>query len=141
MRSKLVPLVSVASKYLQWVLIGGLALDGSTTFGDNILLQGIIMHGMETLFAFIRLPVEHGVSNRAATWLKNERIRLKQNMQALKMLLNGCSNIPRCCDRLPCFSIVFPIYLFNQALAIQSIVAQVGSIAFAKANSIGLQFF
>ncbi|BAO55148.1 zinc metallopeptidase [Nonlabens marinus] len=74
MRSNLVPLVSIASKYSQWVLIGGLALAASTAFGNYILLLGIIMYGMGTLFAFITLPVEYDASNRALAWLEKEQM-------------------------------------------------------------------
>lgn len=78
MRSKLVPVVSIASKYSQWVLIGGLALAASTAFGNYILLLGIIMYGMGTLFAFITLPVEYDASNRALAWLENENMLTQQ---------------------------------------------------------------
>ena len=81
MRSKLVPVVSIASKYSQWVLIGGLALAASTAFGNYILLLGIIMYGTGTLFAFITLPVEYDASNRALAWLENENM-LTQNEHA-----------------------------------------------------------
>ncbi len=74
MRSKLVPVVSIASKYSQWVLIGGLALAASSAFGNYVLLLGIIMYGMGTLFAFITLPVEYDASNRALAWLENENM-------------------------------------------------------------------
>ena len=74
MRSKLVPVVSIASKYSQWVLIGGIALAASSAFGNYVLLLGIIMYGMGTLFAFITLPVEYDASNRALAWLENERM-------------------------------------------------------------------
>ncbi|WP_194850296.1 zinc metallopeptidase [Nonlabens antarcticus] len=74
MRSKLVPMVSIASKYSQWVLIGGLVLAASTAFGNYIFLLGIIMYGLGTLFAFITLPVEYDASNRALAWLENENM-------------------------------------------------------------------
>lgn len=74
MRSKLVPVVSIASKYSQWVLIGGIALAASTAFGNYVLLLGIIMYGMGTLFAFITLPVEYDASERALAWLENENM-------------------------------------------------------------------
>ncbi|SCY39734.1 hypothetical protein SAMN05192588_2660 [Nonlabens sp. Hel1_33_55] len=80
-RSKLVPVVSIASKYSQWVLLGGLALAASTAFGSYVLLLGIIMYGMGTLFAFITLPVEYDASNRALAWLENENM-LTQNEHA-----------------------------------------------------------
>ncbi|PRP68002.1 zinc metallopeptidase [Nonlabens agnitus] len=81
MRSKLVPVVSIASKYSQWVIIGGIALAASTAFGNTLLLIGIIMYAMGTLFAFITLPVEYDASNRALAWLENKRM-LTQNEHA-----------------------------------------------------------
>jgi Zn-dependent membrane protease YugP len=78
MRSKLVPVVSIASKYSQWVLIGGLALAASTAFGNYILLLGIIMYGMGTLFAFITLPVEYDASKRALAWLEDSNMLTAQ---------------------------------------------------------------
>lgn len=74
MRSSLVPVVSIASKYSQWVIIGGIALAASTAFGSWLLLAGIIMYGMGTLFSFITLPVEYDASDRALAWLENERM-------------------------------------------------------------------
>src|SRR5699024_312391 len=76
MRSNLVPVVSVASKYSQWVIFGGLILMTmvSVGVGQTVLLIGIIMFGMGTLFSFITLPVEYDASNRALAWLKAENI-------------------------------------------------------------------
>jgi len=37
MRSKLVPMVSIASKYSQWVIMGGLVLAATTAFGNTLL--------------------------------------------------------------------------------------------------------
>jgi Zn-dependent membrane protease YugP len=74
MRSTLVPFVSVASKYSQWVILGGVALVASTAFGQWVLLAGIIMYGVGTLFAFVTLPVEYDASHRALAWLENNRI-------------------------------------------------------------------
>lgn len=71
MRSTLVPIVSVASKYSQWVIMGGVALAASTFFGQYVLLAGIIMYGTGTLFAFVTLPVEYDASNRALAWLES----------------------------------------------------------------------
>jgi Zn-dependent membrane protease YugP len=70
MRSSLVPVVSFASKWVQWVLLAGvllLAFGGSPT----VLLIGIILFGATTLFSFITLPVEINASSRALVWLKD----------------------------------------------------------------------
>lgn len=72
MRSKLVPVVNVSSRIMQWVILGGLLLANS--LGNGLLLAGIIMFAMTTLFAFITLPVEYDASNRALTWMKQRGI-------------------------------------------------------------------
>ncbi|MGY5848299.1 zinc metallopeptidase [Salegentibacter sp. HM20] len=74
MRSQLVPIVSVASRFSQWVIFGGLMLMATTAMGSTILLIGIILYGMGTLFSFVTLPVEYDASNRALAWLENENM-------------------------------------------------------------------
>ncbi|MBZ9779541.1 zinc metallopeptidase [Psychroflexus sp. CAK8W] len=76
MRSQLVPLVSVASQWSQWVIFGGLILMTmvSVGVGQTVLLAGIIMFGLGTLFSFITLPVEYDASNRALAWMKDHNI-------------------------------------------------------------------
>ncbi len=76
MRSDLVPFVSVASNYSQWVIFGGIMLMGvvSAGLGQMVLLAGIIMFALGTLFSFVTLPVEYDASNRALAWLKNNAI-------------------------------------------------------------------
>jgi uncharacterized protein len=67
MRSKLVPVVSVASRYLQWVLLAGIILVNVTPFP---LLAGIVLFAMTTLFSFVTLPVEFDASRRGLNWLR-----------------------------------------------------------------------
>ena len=76
MRSKLVPVVSVASGLSQWVIFGGIALMAMANvgLGQTVLLVGLILFGMGTLFSFITLPVEFDASNRALAWLKNKNM-------------------------------------------------------------------
>jgi Zn-dependent membrane protease YugP len=74
MRSQLVPVVSVASKFSTWVIMGGFLLMAFTSFGSAVLLIGIILYGMGTLFSFITLPVEYDASKRALVWLENENM-------------------------------------------------------------------
>jgi Zn-dependent membrane protease YugP len=88
MRSKLVPVVSVASQYSQWVILGGLVLAAGTSFGNTLLLIGIIMYGMGTLFSFITLPVEYDASKRAMAWLTNKNMLNQQERAGAKDALN-----------------------------------------------------
>ena len=71
MRSALVPAVSFASSWMQWVLLIGIFT--VQTF-PQILLGGIILFAMTTLFSFITLPVEINASMRATQWLRQAGI-------------------------------------------------------------------
>ena len=71
MRSSLVPVVSFASSWMQWVLLIGIL---TIEIFPQIMLGGIILFAMTTLFAFITLPVEINASMRAVSWLKNAGI-------------------------------------------------------------------
>ncbi len=68
LRSKLVPVVSFASQWMQWVLLAGIILLQSF---PELLLIGIILFATTTLFSFITLPVEINASSRALAWLNN----------------------------------------------------------------------
>lgn len=68
MRSALVPVVSIGSKYVQWVLLAGIVL--VQTF-PQLLMVGIAIFAATTLFSFITLPVEFDASNRALAWLES----------------------------------------------------------------------
>ncbi len=75
MRSALVPVVSFASNWVQWVLLAGVIL--VNTF-PSILFIGIILFALTTLFSFITLPVELDASRRALVWLDNRGITSQQ---------------------------------------------------------------
>jgi len=66
MRSTLVPFVSFSSKWVQWVLLAGILM---LNVFPQLLLLGIIMFGMTTVFSLITLPVEIDASQRALAWL------------------------------------------------------------------------
>lgn len=71
MRSKLVPAVQFSSGIVQWILLGGVLL--INTF-PQLLLGGIILFGLTTIFSLITLPVEFDASRRALAWLNTTRI-------------------------------------------------------------------
>ena len=70
------PVVSIASKFSQWVIFGGIFLMASqgAGLGQTVLIVGLIMFAAGTLFSFITLPVEYDASNRALLWLKNKNM-------------------------------------------------------------------
>jgi Zn-dependent membrane protease YugP len=67
-RSKLVPAASFASKWVQWILLAGVLL--INTF-PNLLLAGIVLFALTTLFTVVTLPVEFDASRRALAWLSD----------------------------------------------------------------------
>jgi uncharacterized protein len=71
LRSKLVPAVSFASKWMQWVLLAGILLLSAF---PQLMLFGIGLFALTTLFSFITLPVEVDASRRAIAWLSNTGI-------------------------------------------------------------------
>ena len=74
MRSKLVPVVNIASKASMWVIMGGVALMAATKIGGTVALIGLGLYAMGTLFSFVTLPVEYDASNRALAWLKDKNM-------------------------------------------------------------------
>lgn len=75
-RSKMVPAVSFSSRYVQWILLLGVLM--VNTF-PGLLLAGIVLFALTTLFSFITLPVEINASRRALAWLSNAGITSYQN--------------------------------------------------------------
>lgn len=71
MRSALVPVISISSRYMQWVLLAGIL---TIEAFPGILLAGIIMFGVTTLFSFITLPVEFDATKRGLAWLSDAGI-------------------------------------------------------------------
>lgn len=75
-RSKLVPVVTFASKWVTWVILAGILLIQSF---PAILLAGIVLFALTTIFSFITLPVEINASQRALAWLSTSGITSYQN--------------------------------------------------------------
>lgn len=71
LRSQLVPIVSVASNFVQWILLAGILM---IKVFPALLLVGIVIFAATTLFTIITLPVEYDASNRALAWLKNKHM-------------------------------------------------------------------
>lgn len=71
LRSRLVPVVQFSSGIVQWVLLAGVFMINSF---PQLLLGGIILFALTTLFSVITLPVEFDASKRALAWLDRSRI-------------------------------------------------------------------
>lgn len=71
LRSALVPAVSFASRWMSWILLAGIIFVESF---PSLLLIGICLFALTTLFSFVTLPVEIDASRRALVWLKTSGI-------------------------------------------------------------------
>jgi uncharacterized protein len=81
MRSKLVPIVSLSSKVVQWILLAGIIL---INVFPGLLLIGIAVFAATTLFSVVTLPVEYDASNRALAWLENKNMLTREEHAGAK---------------------------------------------------------
>ena len=88
MRSSLVPVVSFASKWVSWILLAGILC---VERFPGVLLLGIILFAMSTLFSFITLPVEINASQRALTWLDRSGITSSYNHRDAESALRSAA--------------------------------------------------
>lgn len=72
LRSNMIPVVSITSNLMQWVLIAGVLLI-AFTFNPIVLGIGVAGLSLITIFSIITLPVEFDASKRALLWLKNNK--------------------------------------------------------------------
>ena len=88
MRTALVPVVQFSSQIVTWVLLAGILF---VEVFPGLLLAGIVLFGMTTLFSFITLPVEVDASSRALAWLKHTSSADKQTMTAAQDALKAAA--------------------------------------------------
>lgn len=86
LRSKMVPLVELSSKLLNFIMFAGLLgiyLMQSTT----MLWAWVVLFGVTTLFSIVTLPVEFDASKRALVWLENSGIAASMEHEKAKNAL------------------------------------------------------
>ena len=90
LRSKLVPAVNFSAKFVQWIILAGLMLayKGNTT----LLLVGVVLFSLTTIFAFVTLPVEFDASARALKWLDTSGIMQSQQHEKAKNALKWAAS-------------------------------------------------
>ena len=71
LRSRLVPVVQFSGSIVQWILLAGIFL---INVFPSLLLIGIILFAMTTVFALVTLPVEFDASRRALAWLNRTNV-------------------------------------------------------------------
>ena len=90
LRSKLVPAVNFSAKFVQWIILAGLILayKGNTT----LLLVGVVLFSLTTIFSFVTLPVEFDASARALKWLDTSGIMQSQQHEKAKNALKWAAS-------------------------------------------------
>ncbi len=78
LRSALVPVVSFANSWVQWILLLGIICINSF---PSLLWFGIALFACTTLFSFITLPVEINASKRAVAYLETAGIATGQTKE------------------------------------------------------------
>jgi len=81
MRSKLVPVVQFSSGIMHWILLIGVLTINTV---PQLLLAGIVLFALTTIFSLITLPVEFDASKRALAWLNNTSITNSQEYPKAK---------------------------------------------------------
>lgn len=71
LRSSMVPVLTVSSRYMQWILLAGVLLLRTTPIPLEI---GVALFALTTLFTFVTLPVEFDASRRALAWIQTNGI-------------------------------------------------------------------
>ncbi|NMB36584.1 MAG: zinc metallopeptidase [Bacteroidales bacterium] len=88
LRSALVPVVSFASKIMSWVLLLGMFL---INVFPQVLMAGIALFALTTLFSFVTLPVEINASKRALVWLNTTGITDVSNHEQAEKALRAAA--------------------------------------------------
>ena len=81
MRSTLVPVVSFSSRWVQWILLIGIF---TINIFPQLLLAGIVLFGLITLFSFVTLPVEFDASRRALAWISGSHFMMDEDYARAK---------------------------------------------------------
>lgn len=88
LRSALVPVVSFSSKIVMWVLLGGMLL---LKVFPQLMLAGIVLFALTTLFSIVTLPVEINASSRALAWLNQTGITNYSNHEYAQKALRSAA--------------------------------------------------
>lgn len=88
LRTKMVPIVSFASKTVQWVLLAGVMIVELTPIP---LYVGLALFALTVLFSFVTLPVEVDASHRAIKWLEGSGIASGEQLTQAKDALRAAA--------------------------------------------------
>jgi len=88
LRSALVPVVQFSSQIVTWVLLAGILMVEAF---PGIMLAGIVLFALTTLFSFITLPVEVDASRRALAWINKGGYKNNDTLMAAQDALKAAA--------------------------------------------------
>lgn len=88
MRSALVPVVNFSSKWVMWIILAGMLVLQSF---PQLMLFGIALFAMTTLFSFITLPVEINASVRAIGWMEESMLVSREDLPKASAALRAAA--------------------------------------------------
>jgi len=94
LRSTLVPMANIGSRFGPWLAIIGLAIPASSSYsgiGPLLLNIGIILFSGAVLFYVITLPVEFNASHRAITVLRANNVLNEKELNGVKKVLTAAA--------------------------------------------------
>ena len=88
MRSALVPVVNFSSKWVMWVILAGMFVLQQF---PQLMLAGIALFAVTTLFSFITLPVEINASQRAINWMEESMLVSREDIPKASAALRAAA--------------------------------------------------
>ena len=88
MRSALVPVVNFSSKWVMWIILAGMLVLQSF---PQLMLFGIALFAITTLFSFITLPVEINASVRAIGWMEESMLVSREDLPKASAALRAAA--------------------------------------------------
>lgn len=88
MRSALVPVVNFSSKWVIWVILAGMLVLQQF---PQLMLAGIALFAVTTLFSFITLPVEINASQRAISWMEESMLVSREDIPKASAALRAAA--------------------------------------------------
>ncbi len=86
-RSAIVPVVNIATRAQQFLLMAGLGMFGLAN-NPTVLLLTVAVFGVTALFSLVTLPVEFDASRRALAWLDESSVARGQEYSGAKDALH-----------------------------------------------------
>lgn len=115
LRTQLVPIVQFGSSWSQWILLAGMVLLGfSSLIGTSVLLIGIVLFSLTTMFSVVTLPVEYNASARATAWLEETGITSGQETTYAKDALKWAARTYLIAALSSLATLLYYIYIFTR---------------------------